>query len=148
MECQHSTTASENRPYHQGRATEELVLAKRKQLEEGTTDFGSRLVELRKARGLTQVEMAERLGTTQSFVSKYERGELRLHGELIIKLAAALDVTTDELLGFSGKEPSVQPAVKDRRLWRRLTAIDRLSKRDRAALVRTIDAFLSKAQPA
>ena len=78
------------------------------------------------------------------FVSKFERGELRLHGDLIIKLAAALGVSTDELLGFAGKEPTVRPAVKDRRLWRRIMAIDRLSKRDRAALVRTIDAFLSK----
>ena len=100
----------------------------------------------RLARALTQIEMAERLGVTQSFVSKYERGELRLHGLLIMKLAAALGVSTDELLGFAGKEPAVRPAVKDRRLWRRITAIDRLSKRDRAALVRTIDAFLSKAQ--
>ncbi len=63
-----------------------------------------------------------------------------------MKLAAALGVSTDELLGFSGKEPSVRPAVNDRRLWRRITAINRLSKRDRAALVRTIDAFLAKAQ--
>ena len=100
----------------------------KQQLEEEAADLGRRIVEVRKARGLTQVEMAERLGTTQSFVSKYERGELRLHGALIIKLAEALRVSTDELLGFAGKEPSVKPAVKDRRLWRRLTAIERLSQ--------------------
>lgn len=145
MESRPPTTDSEIRPYHQDRKTEESLLAKQ-QLEEEATDLGRRTIELRKARGLTQVEMAERLGTTQSFVSKYERGELRLHGALIIKLADALRVSTDELLGFAGKEPSVRPAVKDRRLWRRISAIDRLSKRDRAALVRTIDAFLSKAQ--
>jgi len=144
MEFQPPTATSEIRPYHQGRATEEFTLAKL-QLEEETADFGRRLVEIRKARGLTQVELAERLGTTQSFVSKYERGDLRLHGELIVKLAAALRVSTDELLGVEGTEPSVRPTVKDRRLWRRITAIDRLSKRDRAALVRTLDAFLSKA---
>ncbi len=145
MESPAPRTASEIRPYHQGRETEESLLAK-KRLEEEATYLGRRVVELRKARGLTQVEMAERLGTTQSFVSKYEGGELRLHGVLILKLAAALRVSTDELLGFAGKEPAVKPAVKDRRLWRRITAIDRLSKRDRAALVRTIDAFLSKGQ--
>jgi len=116
-----------------------------KQLEGEASDFGRRLVEIRKARGITQVELAERIGTTQSFVSKYERGDLRLHGDLIVKLAAVLSVSTDELLGFKGKEPSVHPTVKDRRLWRRITSIDKLSKRDRAALVRTIDAFLSKA---
>lgn len=32
----------------------------------------------RKASGITQVELAERLGQTQSFVSKIERGDRRL----------------------------------------------------------------------
>lgn len=39
------------------------------------------LEQLRKAReekGLTQTELAERLGQTQSFVSKVERGERRI----------------------------------------------------------------------
>lgn len=39
------------------------------------------LEQLRKAReekGLTQIDVAERLGQTQSFVSKVERGERRL----------------------------------------------------------------------
>jgi transcriptional regulator with XRE-family HTH domain len=98
------------------------------------------------ARGLTQVELAERLGITQSFVSKYERGDLRLHGALIVKLAAALRVSTDELLGVDHMQPAVRPTIKDRRLWRRISAIDKLSKRDRQALLRTLDAFLSKAQ--
>lgn len=36
------------------------------------------LQEKRQAVGLTQIEVAERIGETQSFVSKIERGELRL----------------------------------------------------------------------
>ena len=36
------------------------------------------LREARTEAGVTQVELAERLGTTQSFISKVERGELRL----------------------------------------------------------------------
>jgi transcriptional regulator with XRE-family HTH domain len=36
------------------------------------------LRETREATGLTQVELAEKLGQSQSFVSKYERGERRL----------------------------------------------------------------------
>ena len=42
------------------------------------------------------------------------------------------------------KQKAAVPFVRDRRLLRRLYAIDRLSKRDREALVRTIDAFLAK----
>lgn len=36
------------------------------------------LAVARKTSGITQVELADRLGTTQSYVSKIERGELRL----------------------------------------------------------------------
>ncbi len=36
------------------------------------------LIEAREAAGLTQVELAARLETTQSFISKCERGERRL----------------------------------------------------------------------
>jgi transcriptional regulator with XRE-family HTH domain len=40
--------------------------------------FAKLLRETRKTAGLTQVELAEKLRTTQSIVSKWERGELRL----------------------------------------------------------------------
>ncbi|MFO0979097.1 MAG: helix-turn-helix transcriptional regulator [Planctomycetaceae bacterium] len=36
------------------------------------------LIAARKESGVTQVELAERLGQTQSFVSKIERGDRRL----------------------------------------------------------------------
>ena len=40
--------------------------------------FLRRLRDARRRAGLTQVQLAERLGQTQSFVSKCERGERRL----------------------------------------------------------------------
>ena len=42
--------------------------------------FGNRLKEIRKRRGLSQVELARRLGLHQSLISQYECGYLRLHG--------------------------------------------------------------------
>jgi len=48
---------------------------------------------------LTQVELAERLGVQQSTISHIEN-ELRDPSvELLFKLADALDVTIDELIG-------------------------------------------------
>jgi transcriptional regulator with XRE-family HTH domain len=86
--------------------------------------------------------MADLLGVSQPIVSDYERGELRLHGELLVALARILRVTTDEILGLQPSKKTELP--KDRRILRRLQDIDRLSKRDREALVRTLDAYLSK----
>ena len=40
--------------------------------------FLTRLKDARKTRGLTQAQLAERLGESQSWVSKCERGERRL----------------------------------------------------------------------
>ena len=40
--------------------------------------FVERLKQARKEAGLTQLEVADRLETTQTYISKYERGALRL----------------------------------------------------------------------
>ncbi len=100
---------------------------------------------MRKERGITHQEMAELLSTSQPIVSDYERGELRLHGELIVKIAGILGVSGDELLGL--ERVSRSSAVSNRRLARRIQQIDQLPKRDQEALLRTIDAFLSKSRP-
>ena len=77
-------------------------------------------------------------------VSDYERGELRLHGELIVQLSEILGVSADDLLGLK-KNTKRNSTVKNRRLLRQVQAMDRLSKRDQQALLRTIEAFLAKA---
>ena len=122
------------------------VANKRKaRVQENAETIGERLARMRKERGITQQEMAELLGTSQPIVSDYERGELRLHGELIMKIAGILGVSGDELLGL--ERVSRSSAVSNRRLARRIQQIDQLPKRDQEALLRTIDAFLSKSRP-
>lgn len=57
--------------------------------------FRQMLLDARKEKGLQQVEVAERLGKTQSFVSKYERGERRLDFCEFIEVAAALEIDVE-----------------------------------------------------
>ena len=54
--------------------------------------FRQMLLNARKEKGLQQVDVAERLGKTQSFVSKYERGERRLDFCEFIEVVAALEI--------------------------------------------------------
>jgi transcriptional regulator with XRE-family HTH domain len=114
----------------------------RKSAKEEPETIAQRLGRLRREKGITQAEMAELLGISQPIVSDYERGELRLHGELIVKLAEILDCSADELLGL--RERKATPNGGSRWLLRRLPQIELLSKRDQEALRITIDAFLSK----
>lgn len=108
------------------------------------TRFGERLKAIRKRRGLTQVELAERLGIHPSLISQYECGYLRLHGALLIRLAQALRTTPDAILGTEGTAAAEEFPVIDRRFLRRLKHVDKLSRHQQRLLLGTIDAFLSK----
>ncbi len=50
------------------------------------------LVDARKAKGLSQADLAEMLGRVQTFVSKYERGERRLDIVEFIEVSSALNL--------------------------------------------------------
>jgi len=56
------------------------------------------LIAGRHAQSLTQVQLAERLGRPQSFVSKYERGERRLDFVEVFEIAEALRVDLCDLV--------------------------------------------------
>ena len=103
--------------------------------------IGERLRDIRRRRGFTQGELAEKLGLNQPLVSQYERGEIRMHATLVAALAKVLRVSTDELLGLKASKEN--GLVTDRRLLRQLRKMEDLSRRDRQALTRTIDGFLS-----
>jgi len=56
------------------------------------------LVEARQSKGLTQTEIATRLGKPQSFVSKYESGERRLDVVEFLEVCQALSVKPNSIL--------------------------------------------------
>lgn len=61
----------------------------------------NRLKELRVQYGLTQKELGEKIGFTQSHYASYERGETELTESIILKLISIYNVSSDYLLGLS-----------------------------------------------
>ena len=59
----------------------------------------NRLKELRKAKGLTQVELAKQIGIGQSGYSDWERGITKIDSESLTKLSALFSVSVGYLLG-------------------------------------------------
>lgn len=120
-------------------------MAKRRGLatDEGARRIGEHIARLRKERGITQVEMAERLGLSQSIVSKYESGELRLHAELIVRLAEVFRTSTDEVLGVKSATASGGGAEHggrtEQRLMKKLRQVAQLPERDQRAVLRLIN---------
>jgi transcriptional regulator with XRE-family HTH domain len=123
-------------------------LGKRRGLatDEGARKIGALLSQLRKKRGVTQVEMAAKLGVSQSIVSKYEKGELRLHAELIVRLAQVLRVSADQLLGIKEVQPVSPPSgSSERGLWKKLRLVAQLPERDQRAVLRLINSVAANA---
>jgi len=103
--------------------------------------IGKRLRELRKARGLTQVEVAEKLGIQQALLSAYELGQVRIHGALVAAFASLFKVSADQILGL--KDIKGNGAVHDRRFLRRLERIEKLPRRAKQTILGTIDTYLA-----
>jgi len=69
--------------------------------------FGARLLELRKAKGISQRDLAERVGVDFTYLSKMENERLPApSAEVIAALAAALDADADDLAVLAGKIPA------------------------------------------
>lgn len=104
--------------------------------------FGERLARLRRARGFTQTELGDAVGTSQRVITYYERESGRPPAHLLTRLANALSTTVDELVGY--EQPKKDDAPRNARLWRKLRQVEKLSEPDRKAVLRFVDALLAK----
>lgn len=106
------------------------------------SSFGPRLTAIRKARGLTQVQLAKATGTTQRAISYYETDDGIPPAAAVIALAKALEVSADELLGL--RTPKTAPLKEDpetRRMWKRFQLVSSLPERDQKAVIRLINSL-------
>lgn len=106
--------------------------------------LGENIRKYRKALGLTQAELAGKLGLTQALITNYERG---LHNPPTAKLpgiAKVLGVGVEQLYGFTGGE--TKPAEKKGSGKRRDAQIQKifgdLSPTDQRALLKQAKGLL------
>lgn len=116
------------------------TMARRTKKEDATT-IGKRIAEIRREKGFTQVELAERLGVSQAAISEYERGGSRLALPTLIRLATILETSVDEILGF---KISDRPRPSAARLWTRLRKVEDLPEADRKTVLRVIDGLVAR----
>jgi len=103
-------------------------------------EIGQRVKVLRKEQGMTQVELAEALGTHQTSLSQIERGVRGVGVQHVLKLARALKVSPDKLL--IPTKPGGTSAPRNDKLLRRVRRIEKLPLEHQEAVVKMLDAFL------
>lgn len=108
---------------------------------ETKSTFGKRLATIRKARGLSQRDLAEKVRISYRMVAYYESQTHRPPADKLPALAKALNTTTDELLGV---KPLSKRTPQNSRLWKRLQVVETLPPQAQKQVVELVE-LLAKA---
>lgn len=99
--------------------------------------FGSRLLQARKNKGMSQEELARMLGTKGPAIGRYERDEMKPSIEAAAKMAQILDVSLDWLVGHTDLE-------LDRKMIQRIQQVTKMSEKDQEHVFAMLDAFIKQ----
>lgn len=103
--------------------------------------LGDRIIELRKAKALSQTQLANKVGVSYSQIGRYETKDAQTPAQVSKKIAEALDSTVDYLLN-GNYEDEAKASLHDAEVTRYFKEVDTLPAEDKSALLRVISGFL------
>lgn len=104
--------------------------------------LGARIAQLRKHSQITQVQLAQTLGISQSTVNAYELGHRRVPVSTLPLLARTLGVSVEELIGEDSGE--ARRRGRTPKLQQHLERIAALPKPRQRAVMDVIEALLAQ----
>jgi len=99
-------------------------------------DFGDRITLVRKQKKISQSDLGKLAEVSGDIVGKYERNEMKPSIDTARRLANALNVTLDYLVGDSNT------TLFDRDITKRIEAIVTMDNDDKNTLFKIIDAYV------
>lgn len=103
--------------------------------------LGNRIKFLRKRANITQSELAEKLNLSFGTISKYEKDEISIPSETLLKIANIFNVSTDFLLGrvdIKNESIAIAASTKDS------IDLSDISNEDKEAIMRFIEMAKNK----
>jgi transcriptional regulator with XRE-family HTH domain len=101
--------------------------------------FAERLLTLRKEKKIAQGELAKKVGIHPNILGRYERGETTPNIDMASKLADALDISLDYLVGKTDIE-------LDKNILDKVISIQRLPEEDKNCIMYSIDGLIQHAK--
>jgi transcriptional regulator with XRE-family HTH domain len=113
-----------------------------KHVEVKRSAFGDRLYKIRKARGITQQELGDKIGVTKRVIAFYEGDHAGPTPELLQKMTAGLNVPVSHLLGqkpIQDIKETIKPSLR-----KYIDTLQKLPPKDQKAAIRMIDALAAQ----
>ncbi len=104
--------------------------------------MSERIKTLRKEKGWSQGQLAERVGGDARQISRYENGHIAPSAEVLVKLAVALDTSTDYILFEDA--PRRPLSVEEKGMIQKLNEMQQLPEEDKASLLNHLDALVAR----
>lgn len=101
--------------------------------------LGEHIVLLHKQKDLSQADLGKAVGTSGDIIGRYERDEVKPSIEVVIKIADALEVSIDYLVGKT-------TLAMDKITLKRIQEIPGLTDHYKTHLFALMDAFLRDAK--
>jgi transcriptional regulator with XRE-family HTH domain len=106
------------------------------------TEFGQRLYSIRQQAGLSQQQLAAQLGISQRAYAHWERNPVALRPEQLLKLAAVLNISVEELVSNNtATNRGRGPTGRMRQLFEAASKLPRSQQQKIAAVV---EAFVAQ----
>ena len=101
-----------------------------------TLNIGSKISALRKEKGWSQNDLAQKIEASREIIGKYERNENLPSIEMVAKIAKVFDVTVDFLIG-EGENASYDKETVDR-----INDIQKMDNSTKSVLFNVIDTYI------
>lgn len=103
--------------------------------------LADRIQSLRKQAGLTQVELADKIGVSKSQYIRYETKNVQPPADTMNKLADVLGTSVDFLIS-GDKSDKAKASLKNSELLQRFKEMDSLPEEEQSILIKIISAYV------
>jgi len=103
-------------------------------------NFGNRLKTVREERNMKREDIAQSIGTSAAIIGRYERSERTPSVDIAKKIAEALGVSLDYLVG------DTEVLIKDKKMLYRLEILEKASPAYKERILYMLDLMLSDVQ--
>ncbi len=104
-------------------------------MQELNKKISSRIKEKREKAGISQKDLADRVGVTPSAINQYENGVKRPSTDILAKIAVEIDTSSDYLLGIIDEDDEISINFRE---------FEKLTDRDKSFIIQNIK-FLKEA---